>query len=103
MRAQPLHSGHGGSDETMFRVAPFTERLPFRPAPSWYDAYWCQDPPARRERGSDRAPASSLYSLVQGFVVVWLEAMSGAPAAPVSDERAEQASSTHRPWLAGGR
>ncbi len=96
-----IHNHNHGSDESVVEIAPFTERLPFRPGPSWYDAYWCQD---RRERGTDdRAPSSPSYSLLRGFVLAWLDALSGPQAAPVSHEPAEPVSRAHRPRLASGR
>ena len=98
------HRDHRGSEKALLEVAPITEHLPFRPAASWYEAYWYRDRPARRGPSTDdRASASSVYPLVRGFVAARIETRSRAPAAPVSEERAEQASGTHRPRFVGGR
>lgn len=104
MRTPPFHHDYRGSDETLSKIAAIIEFLPFRPSASWYDAYWCQDKPARRARGTaPSASAPSLDSLFPNFVLGWLDALSGGRTAPVSRERAEPAGITHRPGIAGGR
>lgn len=40
MRAAPFDHDDDGSGETVSKVAPAAELLPFRPPVSWYDAYW---------------------------------------------------------------
>lgn len=101
MRTRQLHYDHCDSSEAMSHVAPFAERLPFRPTASWYDAYWCED----RSKRSTAEPVrvSPLNSLLRGFVRAWFEAVGGWAGARVSQKRGEQVDSTRRPTLAGGR
>lgn len=81
MRTRPSYRRNRGSDDMLSKMASATDFLPFMPAPSWYEAYWYQDRPARRERN---IAGSTSHLLFGHFIGEWLKAVSRIRVAPVA-------------------
>lgn len=102
MRKSTFESDYHRSVDEVSIIGPLMDFLPFRPHPSWYDVYWCQERPVRRQRSIGiHLSKYLLNSPPWEFVLTRLRALGGDQPAPISPAGASLAGPMHLPTVAG--